>query len=220
MNTSRRFVALIALATAASGAALACGSGDDLGENSDDSLATLPDDLDGRLGIGTDQAASDECLSCHGEVDDDWQHPSTHRQLLDCFSCHTVRDVPPGPGHAERSQCTACHSQAVHSDQSCTTCHNQHGSSNAYLIRTVLTLPDGSTANIHFTRPEGASADGLVRAGVDGESAGTGLCEVCHDSKRRYYNRDGNGAPHETTWCANCHKHSTGFDPVAAAAAD
>ena len=88
------------------------------------------------------------------------------------------------------------------------------------MIRTELPLPGGGTAEIHFTSPDGASADGLVRTGVDGEVAGTGLCEVCHDSERAYYNRDGTGAPHDATWCASCHTHSTGFGAEALSAAD
>ncbi len=187
--------------------ALACGSS----APPDDTLTAAPGDDDDSLGVGTDLAATDECLSCHHAVEDDWQQPGTHRQLFDCETCHAVADMAPGAGHAQKVACSNCHSQGSHSSQSCTTCHNQHGSANAYMIRTVLTLPDGSTADIHFTRPEGASADGLVRTGVDGEVAGTGLCEVCHDNGRAYYNRDGTAAPHDATWCASCHTHSAGF---------
>ncbi len=207
--------ALIAIVL--SGIAFGCGSGDPA-----DTLAVAPGDdgADDSLGIGTDTASTDECLSCHRSVDDDWQHPNTHRQLFDCATCHDVGDATPGPGHADKVACSKCHSQAKHSNQDCTICHNQHGSANAYMIRTELPLPGGGTAEIHFTSPDGASADGLVRTGVDGEVAGTGLCEVCHDSERAYYNRDGTGAPHDATWCASCHTHSTGFGAEALSAAD
>lgn len=217
MTRSRGWVAFVAVSvsTAAVGP-FACSSG----EVASDARDASPDDTDSRLGVGADLDATDRCLGCHRKVADDWEHPSTHRQLLDCVACHTVSDAPPGPGHADRPECSTCHSQLEHSEQGCTTCHSQHGSPNAYLIRSVLALPDGGTAHIHFTRPEGASEDGLARAGVDGEMAGTGLCEVCHTSERKYYNREGAGAPHDATWCATCHVHSAGFIAPGPAATD
>jgi hypothetical protein len=193
--------------------ALACNSGDDA---PNDAFSTTPGNFDTRLGVGTDTAGTQQCLGCHDAVNEDWQHPSTHRQLLDCTTCHTADLTAPGPGHADRPECSTCHSQLEHSEQACTTCHNQHGSPNAYLIRAVLDLPDGGAVDIHFTRPEGASVDGLVRKGVEGAVAGSGLCEVCHERDHAYYNREGVGDDHESTWCASCHTHSTGFIAEAA----
>ena len=167
-------------------------------------------------GVGTDLAAEQACLGCHAAgVGQAWANLSSHKLLHDCTVCHAAT-APSGAGHASKKDCGDCHSAKTHppATSTCATCHNVHGSANAFLIRASITRPDGTAAAIHVTKPEGASADGLVRAGVAGAAAGTGLCEVCHQGTA-HYTAAGGGTAHSGAWCATCHSHEQGFAPAA-----
>ncbi|MBI2389143.1 MAG: hypothetical protein HYV09_05965 [Deltaproteobacteria bacterium] len=165
-------------------------------------------------GLGTDAAVVAACTAggCHAEVATRWANPSSHRLLHDCLMCHaTVSGTAPGKGHVDEPACAKCHSEATHrTGTACVTCHEPHGSKNVFLLRESIALADGGATTIHVAAPEGASADGLVRAGVDGGVPGTGLCEVCHTTTA-HYRRDGVGAPHHGDWCGRCHEHARGF---------
>lgn len=166
------------------------------------------------VGAGTDDATTARCLSCHETIAAAWSNLSSHQVLLDCNGCHALGTTFPHAMPVTLPVCATCHSEHAHpaGGDACTTCHDPHGSPNVFLIRPVLDLPGGGTAEIHFTQVEGASADGLARAGVAGEKAGTGLCEVCHASTA-HYDSAGTGTPHETKWCGGCHDHQGGFAP-------
>lgn len=164
-------------------------------------------------GVGPDPAVVARCLGCHsGTVGDAWQNASSHEALFDCDGCHHIGGDIPHSKPPALPTCDTCHSNVTHQGAACTGCHDPHGSPNAFLIKPAMGLPDGGTAPIHFTAPQGASADGLVRAGVTGQIAGTGLCEVCH-STTAHYSASGGGSPHSTAWCATCHSHAAGFAP-------
>jgi hypothetical protein len=162
-------------------------------------------------GVGTDLAASAKCLGCHAAVAAAWKNPSSHERLLDCATCHAVTG-PSGKGHAVTPACSKCHSEQSHpaASAACATCHAVHGSANAFLLRESIELPGGGTAAVHVTKPEGASANGLARAGVAGATAGTGLCEVCH-AATKHYDRAGKGTAHSGRWCFDCHDHQAGM---------
>jgi len=169
------------------------------------------------LGVGTDLAAEAQCLTCHGAgVGAAWAHLSSHKVLHDCKVCHAL-SAASGAGHASKKACGDCHSAKTHppATSTCATCHDVHGSPNAFLVRSSLTLANGGSVPIHLTKPHGASTDGLVRAGVAGAAAGTGLCEVCHQGTA-HYTAAGGGSPHAGDWCATCHSHEDGFAPAPA----
>lgn len=153
------------------------------------------------------------CAGCHGDENAAWANPSSHRLLFQCVDCHAVADGPGVAGHAQSASCRRCHSEVTHHG-ACDACHDPHGSENAFLVRAAIALPDGGTALVHLTAPEGVSPDGLARAGADGGVPGTGLCEVCHDATG-YFDDRGEGAPHHTEYCARCHDHQAGFAAVA-----
>jgi hypothetical protein len=164
-------------------------------------------------GVGTSPVLEQKCLNCH---DDDmgasWGQLSSHKLLFDCTMCHTLT-TGAGKGHAGARACADCHSSKTHpTPAACSTCHDVHGAANAFLVRAAIPRADGSTVEVHVTKPEGAGVDGLVRAGVAGAAAGTGLCEVCHQGLA-HYNADGSGSNHPSDYCATCHPHEVGFAP-------
>lgn len=165
-------------------------------------------------GLGGEPGVVELCLSCHSEIREAWSQPSSHEVLFDCKGCHDLggdftHEVP-----ISLPSCERCHSESVHpkNGAACTTCHDPHGSTNLFLIRSSIVTPAGESVSVDFTSLAGAGPGGLVRAGVEGEVAGTGLCEVCHVATQ-HYNRSGTGAPHATKWCADCHDHQSGFAP-------
>jgi hypothetical protein len=161
-------------------------------------------------GIGQHEAANEACLDCHTEIAPRWALPSSHGRLLDCTHCHGTFG-PGGPGHSDSRACSDCHSERTHpASAACTKCHDPHGTENAFVVRESIEIRPGTQVAVHFTTVEGASADGLARAGVEGQAAGTGLCEVCH-ATTRFYPSSGQGEPHETGWCPRCHLHQNGF---------
>ena len=161
-------------------------------------------------GVGQHPAANAACLECHAPIAPRWALPSSHGLLLDCVHCHGTYGAG-GPGHSDSRACSDCHSQGTHpSTAACTACHDPHGTENAFLVLETIAVPTGTDVPIHLTTVEGASLDGLARAGVEGAEPGTGLCEVCH-ADTRFYPRTGLGEPHETGWCPRCHLHQTGF---------
>jgi len=171
---------------------------------------TTPDGIGGD-GIGTDPAANAVCAGCHSDIGQRWEQVSSHSLLLDCRACHEARGSS-GPGHATTGDCATCHSAASHpAAAACSTCHDPHGTVNAFLVRDRLDLADGTVVDIRLAAPEGDTADGLTHASVPG-AAGTGICEVCHDTTR-YYPRSGTGDAHATGWCITCHSHDVAFAP-------
>jgi hypothetical protein len=163
--------------------------------------------------VGTDLAGDRACLECHYGVGLDWARLSSHSLVLDCATCHAQVTEEPGPGHRGAPACARCHSQQPHPEGlACSACHSVHGAQNAYLVRPVVVTTQGAPAAIHFSRPEGASRDGLARAGVTGATPGTGLCEVCH-AATAVYPASGQGAAHSPAWCPTCHDHANGFAP-------
>jgi len=176
--------------------------------------AAFAEDAAPTLGVGTDLVVEQQCLGCHGAgVGEAWANLSSHKVLYDCKVCHTPTAAS-GKGHASTRACTDCHSSASHptAATACGTCHDVHGAVNAFLLRATVQRPDGTTVPVHVTKPEGASNDGLVHAGVAGATAGTGLCETCHHDLA-HYNADGTGTPHATEYCGTCHSHQDGFAP-------
>ena len=160
-----------------------------------------------------DEGEGEECVECHAEVVDRWQNPSSHQLVLDCLTCHPAVGAAPGPQHRAMPDCATCHSERSHLFvTTCTSCHDPHGSANAFLLRESIPTPEGRLVPVRVTLQEGASVDGLARAGVAGEEAGAGVCEVCHDATRYYSNR-GDGEPHHTEWCPTCHSHQEAFVP-------
>lgn len=159
----------------------------------------------------SDDEIARDCARCHSDQGDAWQHLSSHRLLHSCNGCHQTLAPSEGPGHQSRPQCDRCHSEEAHEGLECVVCHDPHGTANAYLLRARITLPASlGEADVHVTRPEGATLDGFVRQGVDGGVAGTGFCEVCH-TRTAHYTRQGNGSAHHGELCSSCHAHATGF---------
>ncbi len=202
MSHDRRFAMILAAWTMAAAGAAQAGP----------VAATGPD------GIGTDLAGVQQCTACHDAVGTAWGHLNSHSLLLDCRTCHKVTGAS-GKGHAETPACSTCHSQKSHptAATACNACHDAHGTVNAFLVRDSVTLASGTVATLHVTKPEGAGKDGLVRAGVSGQVAGTGVCEVCHETTT-VYNHAGTGAAHGTQWCAECHRHEDGYTIATTAA--
>ena len=180
------------------------------------SLALLADETwETTEGVGTDLTAETQCLQCHNGMSASWDKLSSHKLALDCTICHTL-SAPSGRGHATKTECTACHSETTHpADAACSTCHDPHGTTNAFLIRDTIQIPGGASKTVVLVKPEGASKDGLARAGVSGETPGTGACEICHTTTK-YYKADGTGASHSAEYCLKCHTHQDSFGQPAA----
>jgi predicted CXXCH cytochrome family protein len=175
-------------------------------------LIAAADNWDALTGIGSNDTVEGHCLSCHDETKEQWDNLSSHRVLYDCSFCHeTVAES--GEGHAASKDCSACHSHTPHPPSECSACHEPHGTINAFLMKDTIKLADGSEVPVHVTKPEGASKNGLARAGVEGEKAGSGLCEVCHQNTK-YYNSKGDGEAHDTDFCGHCHDHEEGYKAV------
>lgn len=156
-----------------------------------------------------DPAEVAACLACHQNKLEAWAKPSSHSLLFYCSTCHVERSAEPGPGHVVIPECNRCHSEKAHptGTSQCTSCHTPHGSSNAFLIRENVLHPDGATAPVHVTKPEGQTDDGLVHPGA---KKGSGLCETCH-TKTAHYTSSGGGTDHFTLHCTKCHDHQKGF---------
>jgi hypothetical protein len=183
-------------------------------------------------GGGSETAASD-CAACHALQTAAFDYPSSHQILFECTSCHEERRSSPGPGHRSVTTCDQCHSEAGHppardsgdatpaADQgstgasSCAVCHDPHGSSNLFLIRGLLELPEGTTVPMFFLDLSGRADWSYAElpaseGGENDREPGQGLCEACH-TRTRVYNRYGTGAPHFTGRCVDCHDHADGF---------
>lgn len=212
---------MITTRTLAVAVLLLAGCGDDDADVSDGGVDAARTDAGTDAGApdaGDDAASHDPglvsaCRGCHPlEIEAFRAHPSSHSLLFACTTCHATNWDRLGPGHATRAACRECHSTGSHAtaEEACTRCHDPHGSSNVFLVRERITLPDGSEVPVSFVRPEGASPYGLARAGVLGQVAGTGLCEVCHTATR-FFDRAATGAPHDGAFCGDCHDHELGF---------
>ncbi len=162
-------------------------------------------------GVGSDLTVAPACGACHLGIGADWTQPTSHALLFDCNRCHEVLTPVGIAGHVTSTTCAECHSETTHpAGTACTVCHDPHGSSNAFLLRRQIALPDGTSGSVTMTAPEGASAQGLARSGGTDTTLGGGACEVCH-TKTQYYTADGKGKPHSTEWCMRCHAHAVGF---------
>lgn len=173
-------------------------------------LIAASDDWNTTEGVGTDLAAEARCLECHGSIKAAWENLSSHKVVLGCTVCHSI-SAASGKGHAATKACAGCHSEKAHPEgAACAACHDPHGTANAFLFRGTIETPGRKSAEVVLLKPEGASANGLTRAGVEGQKAGSGACEVCHESTT-YYNSAGTGAAHSPEWCGRCHDHQEGF---------
>ncbi|MCZ7587185.1 MAG: hypothetical protein M5R36_29705 [Deltaproteobacteria bacterium] len=123
----------------------------------------------------------------------------------------------PGHGHRDRPGCVSCHSENTHAPtyfgagdfrlMNCRTCHNAHGTENLYLINEQVLVGEETFAFVSFTSLEGLAEGSYV---LPDDAAGGGLCEVCHTATA-YYTRTGDGEPHFTSRCTDCHTHAIGF---------
>lgn len=161
------------------------------------------------------------CAGCHPVEAADWVATGGHAPTLDCISCH--RDVRPnrfGRGHRAIARCTSHHAVEGHpprrrprhgrrAQRNCLACHQPHGSSNLALVRPKVRRRRRLIPAV-FTDESGAAPGGFTNP----QAPGTGLCEACH-RKTEFFRRDGTGGEHFTAPCTVCHRHETGFAPVA-----
>lgn len=163
-----------------------------------------------------------KCINCHEEVINRWEmNTSSHSIIFSCDFCHEQKRNRPGDGHMSSTECKTCHTEITHipligmTEKLCTSCHEPHGTSNLYLIKERIELSQHHDIDIKFNSLEGKADWSFAELeenadGSNGMEPGTGLCEICHLTTI-YYNSAGNGGPHFTQRCIDCHKHITGF---------
>ena len=157
------------------------------------------------------------CAVCHPSEAALLAKPNLHHERFTgkCSSCHAEVNPDPGPGHRAISACADCHSPALVAAHvppgttiPCAQCHEPHGTDNIRLVRNVIHTVQGTDRPIAFDTVAGL-ADGSF---ASASGPGTGICEVCH-TRTQFYRADGDGAPHYTTTCLQCHPHAAGFLP-------
>jgi predicted CXXCH cytochrome family protein len=161
------------------------------------------------------------CAQCHSTQVGALIETGGHAAVLDCQSCHgDRRPGQVGEGHRAIPRCSSCHDTSGHPPRrrtrgrraeirNCSRCHDVHGSSNLSLVQTSIRTR-GRLVPMRFDSTAGAAPGGFTNP----DDPGTGLCEVCH-KKTRFYPSSGDGEPHFTDTCTQCHDHAAGFEPVA-----
>ena len=164
--------------------------------------------------VGFEPVSSDDnCGICHVPQAERFEKPSGHSARFVCSNCHPDTGADIGPDHRASRACADCHDTATHDPPGvaafdCTDCHEPHGTDNEYLVREIITTPQGENRPIVFDNLDGR-ADGSFASASD---PGSGICEICHTTTS-YYRADGSGAAHFTFSCLPCHLHSKGFEP-------
>lgn len=162
------------------------------------------------------------CATCHFEQTGALLETGGHAATLDCESCHADRRPGRvGLKHRGTPRCSSCHTDvAGHPPRerprgrraeirNCGRCHAVHGSPNLALVPTTVRTR-GRLVPMRFDSTAGAAPGGFTNP----DAPGTGLCEVCHRDTR-FYPSSGDGEPHFTDTCTDCHAHAVGFEPVA-----
>jgi predicted CXXCH cytochrome family protein len=162
------------------------------------------------------------CASCHATQALRAETTGGHAAVLDCGSCHDDRR----PGRVGRRHraipgCESCHAEPPghpekaprrsgrRATRNCLACHDVHGSTNLHLVAESIRWRR-RISPVTFLEETGAAPGGFTNP----TDPGTGLCEVCHRSTD-FYTRRGDGAPHFTDGCTDCHDHAHAFAPIA-----